>query len=149
MPCAADFALAHLGGPPALGNEARFVVSLLAGWGAWVLLAGLAARLRWGPTPERRLDAGGLFGSLVLLLVPVVLTAAPHPAAAGVLAAATLVGALALYALLNYLPLALLLHGRRTAPLARGLIAAGLVALAVVEIKWGYVVYAAAGRMLS
>jgi uncharacterized membrane protein len=149
LPCAADFALARVASPLAVGNEARFVLSLLAGWGAWVLLVGAAAYLRWGPAPGRRLSAANVFGSLVLLLVPVLGAAAPHPAAARVLAAATLVGALAFYALLNYLPLALLLHGRRTSTFARALVVAGLVALAVVEIKWGYVVYAAARRMLS
>ena len=148
LPCAGDFALARLGSPLAVGNEARFVISLLAGWGAWVLLAGLASRLRWGRAPERRLDAGGLFGSLVLLVVPGLLAAAPHAAAARVLAAGTLAGAVVFYALLNYLPLALFLHKKRYR-LATGLvILCGVVALAVAEIRWGYVVYAAALRML-
>jgi len=149
LPCAADFALARLGSSLAAGNEVRFVLSLLAGWGAWVLLVGAATRLRWGPSPERRLDAGGLFGSLALLVVPGLLLAAPHPAAASILAAASLAGAFAFYALLNYLPLALLLHGRRTAPGVRAAVAGGLLFLAAAEIRWGYQVYAAALRMLS
>jgi uncharacterized membrane protein len=135
-PCAVDFFFGWRGYPLFAGNGARFVASLFAGWGAWVLLAGAATWLRWGAAPERRLDFGRLVGSLVALLVPGLLVATPRPAAAKIFAGATLAGAVAFYALLNYLPLALFLHKKRYR-LATGLvILCGVVALAVAEIKW-------------
>jgi len=147
-PCAVDFFFGWGGYPLFAGNGARFVASLFAGWGAWVLLAGAATRLRWGVAPERRLDLGQLAGSLAALLVPGLLVATPRPAAAKVFAGATLVGAVAFYALLNYLPLALFLH-KKGYRLATGLvILCGLVALAVAEIRWGRVVYANVAGML-
>lgn len=141
-PCAVDFFFGWRGYPLFGGNGARFVASLFAGWGAWVLLAGAATRLRWGVAPERRLDFGRLVGSLAALLAPGLLVATPRPAAATIFAGATLAGAVAFYALLNYLPLALFLHKKRYRLAAGPVILCGAVGLAVAEIRWGQVVYA-------
>ncbi|NIT37108.1 MAG: DUF2085 domain-containing protein [candidate division Zixibacteria bacterium] len=143
LPCVADYALARIGSPLAVGNGARFVISLFAGWGAWVLLAGLATGLRWGFVEERRLGFGELVGSLAALLVPGLLIATPYALAGRILAGGILAGAIATYGLLNYLPLALLLPKRRFGLIIRAIIMIGLIWLAVVEIKWGYVTYEA------
>ena len=142
-PCAVDFFFGWGGYPLFGGNGARFAASLFAGWGAWVLLAGAATRLRWGVAPERRLDFGGLVGSLAALLVPGLLVATPLPAAATIFAGATLAGAVAFYALLNYLPFALFLHKKRYRLASGPAILCGVVALAALEIRWGRVVYEA------
>ena len=143
LPCVADYALARVGSPLAVGNGARFVMSLFAGWGAWVLLAGLATGLRWGFVEERRLGFGALVGSLAALLVPGLLVATPYALAARLFAGAVLAGAIATYSLLNYLPLALLLPKRRFGLIIRAIIVFGLIWLAVVEIRWGYIAYEA------
>jgi uncharacterized membrane protein len=148
-PCAADLFLGRGGGPLIAGNGARFVASLFAGWGAWVLLAGAATWLKWGLAPERRLAFGQIVGSLAALLVPGLLVATPAAAAAKLFAAATLAGAVAFYALLNYLPLALFLHKKRYGANAKIIIVCGLACLAVVEIKWGPAVYGAVANVLS
>jgi uncharacterized membrane protein len=141
-PCAADMFLGMAGHPLFAGNGARFVASLFAGWGAWILLAGGATWLRWGVAPERRLDFGHVVGSLAALLVPGLLVATPRPAAARLFAAATLAGAVTFYALLNYVPLALFLHKKRYRVATGLVILCGLVALAVAEIKWGNTFFA-------
>ncbi len=140
-PCAVDFFGGWWGYPLFGGNGARFAASLFAGWGAWVLLAGAATRLRWGAAPERRLDFGRLAGSLVALLVPGLLVATPRPAAAKIFAGATLAGAVTFFALLNYLPLALFLHKKRYRPATGLVVLCGVVALAFAEIKWGNGLY--------
>ena len=60
-----------------------------------------------------------------------------------------LAGAVVLYAGLNYLPLAVFLHGRRTGIAIRAVILLALVGLALVEIRWGYGVYDAVRRALT
>jgi len=149
LPCVADYALARAGSPLAVGNGARFVMSLFAGWGAWVLLAGLATGLRWGFVEERRLGFGELVGSLAALLVPGLLIATPYAPAARILAGGILVGAIATYGLLNYLPLALFLHKSKPSVLIKIIIIVGVTLLAGVEIKWGHAVYEAVARTLS
>jgi uncharacterized membrane protein len=147
-PGAVDFFGGWGGYPLFGGNGARFVAARVAGGGAGGLLAGAATRLRWGVAPERRLDFGGLVGSLAALLVPGLLVATPLPAAADIFAGATLAGAVAFYALLNYLPLALFLQKKRYR-LASGLVVlCGVVALAAAEIRWGRVVYESVAGML-
>jgi len=148
-PCAADLFLGKWGCALVAGNGARFVASLFAGWGAWVLLAGAATWLRWGLAPKRRLDFGRVAGSLAALLLPGLLVATPAAAAAKLFAAATFAGAINFYALLNYLPLALLLHSRRSGAGIKTIVVCGLVCLAVVEIKWGNAVYEAVANVLS
>lgn len=148
VPCAADMFLGMAGHPVFAGNGARFVASLFAGWGAWILVAGAATWLRWGVAPERRLDFGRVVGSLAALLVPGLLVATPRPAAARLFAAATLAGAVTFYALLNYLPLALFLHKKRYRVAAGLAILCGLVGLAVAEIRWGQGVYEGFARVL-
>ena len=148
-PCAADLFLGRWGHPLVAGNGARFVASLFAGWGAWVLLAGAATRLRWGLAPERRFDLGLVAGSLAALLLPGLLLATPAAAAAKIFAAATFAGAITFYALLNYIPLAIFLHQRRYGAGMKIIIVCGLVCLAVVEVKWGGAVYEAVTRALS
>lgn len=144
-----DFALAYAGSVHAGGNEVRFVLSLLAGWGGWILFAGGATALRWGWTADRKVPAGHVAGSLLLLMVPGLAFVSPAPWGARVLAFGTLAGAVVLYAALNYVPFALLLHGRRTGTLTRALIVLALVALALAEIRWGYAVYDAVRRALT
>lgn len=144
-----DFALAYAGSSLAGGNEVRFVLSLLAGWGGWILFAGCATALRWGWTADRKVPSSHFAGSLILLIVPGLAFVSPAPWGARALAYGTLAGAVVLYAALSYVPLALLLHGRRTSVAARAAVVAGLALLAAAEIKWGYRVYAAALGMLS
>jgi uncharacterized membrane protein len=144
-----DFALAYAGSPLAGGNEVRFVLSLLAGWGGWILYAGCATALRWGWTADRKVPSSHFAGSLILLVVPGLAFVSPAPWGARVLAYGTLAGAVVLYGALNYLPFALFLHGRRTGAAARALVVLALAVLALAEIRWGYQVYAAALRMLS
>ncbi len=148
-PCAADLFLGKWGYPLVAGNGARFVASLFAGWGAWVLLAGAATWLRWGLAPKRRLDFGRVAGSLAALLLPGLLVATPAAAAAKLFAAATFAGAVTFYALLNYVPLALFLHASRCRAGIKTTVACGLVCLAVAEIKWGKAVYDAVANVLS
>jgi uncharacterized membrane protein len=147
-PCTVDFFGGWLGYPLFNGNGSRFVASLFAGWGAWVLLAGAAALLRWGAQPERRLGPGQLVGSLLVLLLPGLLLAMPYPAAATVFAGATLAGAASFFALLNYFPFALFLQKKRYRPALGAAILCGVVALAVVEIKWGRAVYDAVAGLI-
>jgi uncharacterized membrane protein len=149
LPCVADYALAQAGSPLAVGNGARFVMSLFAGWGAWVLLAGLATGLRWGFVEERRLAFGELVGSLAALLVPGLLIATPYAPAARIFAGGILAGAIATYSLLNYLPLALFLPKRRFGLIIRAIIVFGLIWLAVAEIRWGYIAYEALGNVFT
>ena len=119
------------------------MISLLAGWGGWILYAGCATALRWGWTEGRKVPSGHFAGSLILLVVPGLAFASPAPWGARVLSYGMLAGAVVLYAALNYLPVALLLHGRRTGTLIKAVIVAALIALALIEIRWGYGVYAA------
>lgn len=148
VPCAADLFAGSVGYPLFPGNGARFVASLFAGWGAWILLAGGATWLRWGGAAERRLDFGQVAGSLAALLVPGLLAAAPHAIAAKLFAAATLAGAITFYALLNYLPLALFLHKKRYRVPTGLVILLALAGLAVAEMKWGNAVSEGLGRVL-
>ncbi len=141
LPCAADLFFGLAGHPVFGGNGARFAAGLFAGWGAWVLLAGAATWLRWGEAPQRRLDAGRVAGTLAALLLPGLLVATPFPTAATLFAWATLAGAVAFYALLSYLPLALFLHKKRYRPAAGLSIFSALVVLAVAEMKFGNAVY--------
>jgi uncharacterized membrane protein len=145
----ADFALAFAGSGYAGGNEVRFVISLFSGWGGWVLFAGAATGLRWGWTADRKIPAGQLAGSLILLLVPGLAFVSPAPWGARALGYGALAGAVVTYAALTYLPLALFLHRRRTGTLPRAAIVVALTALAFVEIRWGYALYAAAIRVLT
>jgi uncharacterized membrane protein len=148
LPCVADYALARVGSPLAVGNGARFVMSLFAGWGTWILLAGVATGLRWGFTETRRLDLGQLVGSLAVLLVPGLLIATPHALAARLFAGAVLAGALAFFAAVNYVPLALFLHKSRPAVLVKITIIVGVTLLAGVEIRWGRAAYEGLARLL-
>lgn len=148
LPCVADYALAQVGSPLAVGNGARFVMSLFAGWGTWILLAGVATWLRWGFTEKRRLDLGQLVGSLAALLAPGLLIATPYAPAARLFAGAVLIGALAFYAALNYVPLALFLHKSRPGGLVKIIIIVGVTLLAGVEIRWGRAVCEGLARVL-
>jgi uncharacterized membrane protein len=148
LPFVADYALARVGSPLAVGDGARFVMSLFAGWGTWVLLAGLATGLRWGFAEERRLGFGQLVGSLAVLLVPGLLIATPHALAARLFAGAVLAGALAFFAAVNYVPLALFLHKSRPGTLVKIIIIAGVTLLAGAEIRWGRAVYEGLSRLL-
>jgi uncharacterized membrane protein len=148
LPCAADLFLGLAGYPIFGGNGTRFAAGLFAGWGAWIMLAGAATWLRWGAAPERRFDVGRVAGTLAALLLPGLLVATPFPAAAKVFAWATLAGAVAFYALLSYLPLALFLHKKRYRPATALSIFAALVVLAVAEMKWGNAVYEGVARLL-
>jgi len=148
LPAFADFALAWSGNPRALGNEWRFVLSLLAGWGVGVLLVGAAAAIRWGLEPARRVSAGHLAGSLAILLLPGVAFVVPAPWGARALTYGVAAGAVGMYGLMNYIPVAIFLPRRPLGRLVRGGVLVGVVALALVEIKWGYRVYAAARGML-
>jgi uncharacterized membrane protein len=143
-----DFALAYAGSPLSAGNEFRFVISLLAGWGGWILFAGCATALRWGWTADRKVPSSHVAGSLLLFILPGLAFVSPAPWGARVLAYGTLAGAVVLYAALSYLPFALLLHGRRISLAARAAVVVGLAVLAAAEIKWGYRLYDAALRML-
>jgi uncharacterized membrane protein len=144
-----DFALAYAGSALAGGNEVRFVISLLAGWGGWILFAGCATALRWGWTADRKVPSGHFAGSLLFLIAPGLAFVSPAPWGARVLAYGTLAGAVVLYAALNYLPFALFLHGRRTGTVTRALIVLALAVLTLIEIRWGYAVYDAVRRALT
>jgi len=119
------------------GTYPRFVAALACGWGGFVLTAGVAAGARWGWDAERRLGFGRFAATLPLLAVPVVLTVVPHPLAASLVAGGTAAGAVICYALLSYVPVALLLHRRRVGPLVRFAVLVLTLALAYAEIRWG------------
>jgi hypothetical protein len=148
VPGVVDFVLARSGSSHALDNEWRFVLSLVAGWGAGVLLVGAAAAVRWGFEPARRVSAGHLAGSLAILLLPGFAFVVLAPGGARALAYGTAAGAVALYALLNYIPVAVFLPRRPLRRLARGGVLLGVIGLAAAEIRWGYEVYAAVRGML-
>ncbi|UCH79570.1 MAG: DUF2085 domain-containing protein [Candidatus Coatesbacteria bacterium] len=148
LPAFVDFVLARTGSSRALDNEWRFLLSLLAGWGVGILLVGAAASVRWGLEPARRVSAGHLAGSLAILLLPGLAFVVPAPWGARALTYGVAAGAVALYALLNYIPVAVFLPRRPLGPLARGGVLLGVVALAAAEIRWGYEVYAAVRGML-
>jgi hypothetical protein len=91
---------------------------------------------------------GRVAGTLAALLLPGLLVATPLPAAAEVFAGATLAGAVAFYALLSYLPLALFLHKKRYRPAVGFAIFSALVVLAIAEMKWGNAVSETLARLL-
>jgi hypothetical protein len=71
-------------------------------------------------------------------VVPLLLPLVGHPLAAAAMAAGTLLGAVAFYALLTYLPFGLFRHGRPSGrPVGRVVIGVICVALALAAMRWG------------
>jgi len=124
-----------------LDNYGRFAVALLGGWGAWILLAGAAAALRRGFSAERRLRLAKTAPSLAPLLVPAILLFTPHRLSATLLTAGILIGAVAFYGIISYLPIAFFLHKKRSPRWARVVIAAACGAAALAAMRWGAQLY--------